>query len=290
MIVPAAPGGGTDLIARVLAQHLNDSLGQPVVVDNRGGGGTTLGAALAAKSPPDGYTLLVHHSSLAFNETFYRKLPYDALKDFAPISLVASQPFLVVVHPSLPVRTVKELVALARAKPGALAYGSGGLGSGPYMGAELLKQAVKIDVLHVPYKGAGPAFSDLIGGQVQMMVATISLSLPHARSGRVHALAVTGATRVSAAPELPTVAESGVPGYAFATWYGLLAPAGTPPGVIALLNAETAKAVAARDTREKFSSDGLEALHSLSEAFLALLKREVARWERVVKTSGIYAD
>lgn len=215
LIVPTAPGGGTDFVARVLAQGLSGALGQQVIVDNRGGAGTTLGAALAAKAPPDGHTLLLHHTSLAFNATFYRKLPYDALNDFAPISLVATQPFLVVVHPSLPVRSMKELVSLARARPGQLAYSSGGAGSGPYMGAELLKQAAKIDVLHVPYKGAGPAFIDLISGQVQMMVSTMSLALPHVRTGKVRALAVTGSKRVAAASDIPTVAEGGVPATSF---------------------------------------------------------------------------
>jgi tripartite-type tricarboxylate transporter receptor subunit TctC len=290
IIVPAAPGGGTDLVARVLAQHFTDALGQSFVVDNRGGAGTTLGATLAAKAPPDGYTLLLHHSSLAFNATFYRKLQYDAMRDFAPITLVASQPFLVVVHPSLPVRSVKDLIALAHAKPGALAYGSGGAGSGPYMATELLKQAAKIDILHVPYKGAGPGFTDLIGGQIQLMVATISIALPHARSGRVRALAVTSARRIAAAPELPTAGESGLPGYEFATWYGLLAPAGTAANIISVLNAEAAKAVATRDTRDKFATDGLETFHTSPEGFSALIRRDIARWEKVVRTSGVYAD
>jgi tripartite-type tricarboxylate transporter receptor subunit TctC len=290
LIVPTAPGGGTDFVGRVLAHELNQSLGQPVVVENRGGGGTTIGATVAAKSPPDGYTLLIHHNSLAFNATFYRKLPYDAQKDFAPISLIGSQPHVVTVHPSLPVRSVKELVSLARARPGQLAYASGGAGSGPYMGAELLKHAAKIDVLHVAYKGAGPAFVDLMSGQVQMMVVTMSVVLPHARSGKVRALAVTSATRNAAAPELPTVAESGVPGYDFGTWYGLLAPAGTPAAIVAKLNAETAKIVASRETREKFTADGLTPLKSTPEEFAALIAREIVKWAAVVKGSGQYAD
>jgi tripartite-type tricarboxylate transporter receptor subunit TctC len=290
LIVPTAPGGGTDLIARVLAQSLNEALGQPVVVDNRGGAGTTLGTALTAKSPPDGYTIMLHHVSLAFNATFYRKLPYDTLKDLAPIGLVATQPFLVVAHPSLPVKSVRELVALAKARPGEIAYGTGGAGSGPYMGAELLKQAAHIDILHVPYKGAGPAFTDLMGGQVQMMVATISLALPHARSGRVRALAVTSPKRVPVAPELPTVAESGVPGYEFAVWYGLLAPGGTPQAIVTRLNAETAKILQAPDIRQKFAGDGLDTLASSPEAFAAHLKHEVEKWANVVNAAGIHAN
>lgn len=290
LIVPAAPGGGTDLVARVLAQHLNDALGQPVVVENRGGAGTTLGAAAAAKAPPDGYTVLLHHVSLAFNATFYRKLPYDTLKDFAPITLVATQPFLVVVHPSLPVKSVRELLALAKARPGEIAYGSGGAGSGPFMSAELLKQAARLDLLHVPYKGAGPAFTNLIGGQVQMMIATMSLALPYARNGKVRALAVTGATRAPAAPGFPTVAESGVPGYEFTVWYGLLAPAATPKAVIARLNQEAAKILDARDLRERFATQGLDAIPSSPEAFASHLQREVEKWAKVVRAAGIQAD
>lgn len=290
MIVPTAPGGGTDFIGRVLAQGLTGALGQPVVVDNRGGAGTTLGAALAAKAAPDGHTLLLHHTSLAFNASFYRKLPYDALSDFAPISLVATQPFLVSVHPSLPVRSMKELVFLARARPGQLAYSSGGAGSGPFMGAELFKQAAKIDLLHVAYKGAGPAFTDLISGQVQMMVATISLALPHARAGKVRALAITASKRAAAASDIPTVAEGGVPGYEFSTWYGLLAPTRTPAAVIARLHDETGKIVSARDTREKLSADGLEPLRSSPEEFVVLIRRDIEKWAKVVKAAGVHAE
>jgi len=290
LIVPAAPGGGTDLVARVLAQHLDEALGQPVVVDNRGGGGTTLGATVAAKAPPDGYTVILHHTSLAFNATFYRHLQYDALKDFAPVTLVATQPFLFVVHPSLPVRSVRDLVALAKTHPGAIAYGSGGTGSGPYMGAELLKQSARIDMLHVPYKGAGPAMIDLIGGQVQMMVATMSLALPHAKSGRVRGLAVTSTKRAAAAPEFPTVGESGLPGYDYTVWYGLLAPAGTPKPVIARLNQETAKVLETREVRDRLSTQGLETISDSPEAFASHLQREVAKWRRVIEAAGIHAD
>lgn len=290
LIVPAAPGGGTDLVARVFAQQFNEALGQPVVVENRGGGGTTIGANAAAKAPPDGYTILLHHTSLAFNVSFYRKLPYDAVKDLAPITLVATQPFLVVVHPSLPVKSVRELLALAKAHPGEIAYGTGGAGSGPFMGAELLKQAAGIDMLHVPYKGAGPAFRDLIGGQVQTMVATMSLALPHAKAGRVRALAVTSPKRAAAAPQLPTVAESGVPGYDYLVWYGLFAPAGVPRPIILRLNEEAAKIVRAPDIRQKLAGDGLETLSTTPEEFGAYLAREIDKWGKVVRAAGIHAD
>ena len=289
IIVPAAPGGGTDLVARVLAQHLGEALGQPFVVDNRGGAGTTLGSAIAAKAPPDGYTLILHHVSLAFNASYYRKLPYDTLKDFAPITLVATQPFLVVVHPSLPVKSVKELIALAKSRPGRIAYGTGGAGSGPHMSTELLKLVAKIDLLAVPYKGAGPAFIDLMSGQVQMMIATMSLALPHAKAGRVRALAVTSRERHPAVPELATVAES-VPGYRYIVWYGLLAPAGTPAAIVQRINAASAKILQTRDTQEKLAGEGLQTVTSTPEEFTAYLKSEVDTWAKVVHASGLHAD
>ena len=289
IVVPTAPGGGTDLIGRLLAQNLSSQLGQQFIVDNRGGAGTTIGTAAVAKSPADGYTLLLTHSSLAFNATYYNKLPYDTLKDFAPISLVAEQPFLFAVHPSLPVKTVAQLIALAKKNPGQIAYSSGGAGSGPFMGAELFKQQAQVNILHVPYKGAGPAFTDLMGGQVQMMIATLSLGMPHATSGRVRALGVTSAKRLGATPQLPTVAESGLPGFEFSAWYGVLAPAGTPPAVMTRLHQAVGKAMAAPETREKFE-DGLIPLSSTSDEFAAYLKQEVIKWGNVVKVSGVKAN
>jgi tripartite-type tricarboxylate transporter receptor subunit TctC len=289
VIVPAAPGGGTDLVARVLAQHFSEALGQQFVVDNRGGAGTTLGAAVAAKSPPDGYTLILHHVSLAFNASYYRKLPYDTLKDFAPITLVATQPFLVVVHPALPVKSIKELIALAKSRPGGISYGTGGAGSGPHMSAELLKLVAKIDLLAVPYKGAGPAFIDLMAGQVQMMIATMSLALPHAKAGRVRPLAVTSRQRHPAVPELPTVAES-VPGYQYTVWYGLLAPAGTPAAIVQRLNSTAAKILVSHDTQEKFAGEGLQTTSDTPEEFAAYLKSEVETWSKVVRAAGLHAD
>ena len=236
IVVPTAPGGGTDFVGRVLAQNFAEVFGQQFIVENRGGAGTTIGTAAVAKSSPDGYTLLLNHNSLAFNASYYRRLPYDTLKDLAPITLVATQPFLMVVHPSLPARSVDVLLSLARKSPGQIAYGSGGAGSGPYMSMELLKHAAGIDVLHVPYKGAGPAFVDLVAGQVQMMIATMSLALPHAKTGRVRPLAITSIKRHPDMPQLPTVAET-IPNYRFEVWYGLFAPAGTPTSIIQRLNA-----------------------------------------------------
>jgi len=289
IVVPTAPGGGTDLIGRLLAQNLSSQLGQQFIVDNRGGAGTTIGTAAVAKSPADGYTLLLTHSSLAFNATYYSKLPYDTLKDFAPISLVAEQPFLFAVHPSLPAKTVAQLIALAKKNPGQIAYSSGGAGSGPFMGAELFKQQAQVNILHVPYKGAGPAFTDLMGGQVQMMIATLSLGMPHATSGRVRALGVTSAKRLGATPQLPTVAESGLPGFEFSAWYGVLAPAGTPAAVMTRLHQAVGKAMAVPETREKFE-DGLIPLSSTSDEFATYLKQEVIKWGNVVKASGVKAN
>ena len=289
IVVPTAPGGGTDLIGRLLAQNLSSQLGQQFMVDNRGGAGTTIGTAAVAKSPADGYTLLLTHSSLAFNATYYNKLPYDTLKDFAPISLVAEQPFLFAVHPSLPVKTVAQLITLAKKNPGQIAYSSGGAGSGPFMGAELFKQQAQVNILHVPYKGAGPAFTDLMGGQVQMMIATLSLGMPHAISGRVRALGVTSAKRLGATPQLPTVAESGLPGFEFSAWYGVLAPAGTPAAVMIRLYQAVGKAMAAPETRERFE-DGLIPLSSTSDEFAVYLKQEVIKWGNVVKASGVKAN
>jgi len=290
LIVPTGPGGGTDLVGRVIAQKLSQSLGQTFVVDNRGGAGTTLGTELAAKSPPDGYTLVLEHVSLAFNTSYYRKLPYDAQKDFAPVALAAIQPYIVTVHPSLPATSVRELVALARARPGAIAYGSGGPGSGPFMGAELLKFMTKTNMLHVPYRGAGLAFNDLISGQVQVMVATASLALPHTAAGRVRALAVTSAKRIPARPELPTVAESGVPGFDFSTWYGVLAPAGTPRAIVDKLNEEITRIMDDPETQRRFAGEGLDVLKSTPAEFAAFIARDIGKWAKVVKATGLHAD
>lgn len=290
IICPTAPGGGTDLLARLLAQKLNEALGQPVVVDNRGGAGTTIGAQLAAQSPADGYTLLVHHTSLAFNESYYRELPYAALRDFAPVALLAAQPFIVIVHPSLPVHTVRELIALAKARAGQLRYSSGGAGSGPFMAMELLKLSTRIDIVHVPYKGAGPALTDLIAGQVQTMIGTVSLTLPHARTGRVRALAVTGDKRLAVAPDLPTVAEAGVAGYDFETWYGLFVPARTSSAIVSRLNTEAVGIVQATDFRQRLAAEGLEPRGSTVQAFAGLLASEIAKWRKVVNAARLTAD
>ncbi|MDB5809998.1 MAG: hypothetical protein JWN94_2120 [Betaproteobacteria bacterium] len=290
IVVPAAPGGGTDLIGRVLAQKYSRAFGQSFVVDNKGGAGTTLGTDIVAKSPPDGATLLLTHVSLAFNVSYYRKLPYDAVRDFAPIALVGLQPYILVVHPSLPVKNAGELVKLVKARPGALSYASGGAGSGPFMAAELFKNMTRSDLLHVPYRGAGLGFTDVISGEVPVMFATVSLALPHVRGARVRALAVSSAKRLAAMPELPTLAESGVRDYDFSTWYGLLAPAGTPRSIVTRLGDEAAKILDEAETRERFASDGIEPLKSSADEFAAFLARDIERWAKVVKATGLRAD
>ena len=286
-IVPFAPGGGTDIIARIIASQLNEALGQAVVVDNRGGAGSTVGTDLTAKAPADGYTILLGNISLAFNASLYKALPYNALTDLAPVTLVAVQPNIVVIHPSVPAKSINELVVAARAKPGQLAYASAGTGSGTHLAGEMLKMSLKIDLLHIPYKGTGPALTDLIGGQVQMMVSTFASALPHVRSGRLRALGVTSAKRSRAAPDIPTLIEAGVPGYDYSTWYGVLAPAGTPRAIIDKLNRTLRSTLALEDMKQKFDAQGVEPLASTPAEFSSYLKTETEKWTKVVRAAGI---
>ena len=257
LVVPAAPGGGTDIIARILAEGLGPALGQTVVVDNRAGAGTVLGADIVSKATPDGYVLLISPNALAFNVALYSKLPYDTLRDFAPISLVADQPNILVVHPALPAKSFQEYVALARSQPGKLVYGSGGLGVGSHLAMELLLLSQKIELVHVPYKGVGPALTALLGNEVSALLSTFASALPHVKSGRLRALGVTSAQRAPALPDIPTIAESGVPGYEYGTWYGLLAPAGTPRAAVEKLNRATTAVLASPKTAERFVGQGL---------------------------------
>ena len=286
-VVPFAPGGGTDIIARVVAQQLNEALGQPVVVDNRGGAGSTLGTDIVTKAPADGYTMLLGNISLAFNAWLYKKLPYNAIRDLAPVTMVAVQPNIVVVHPSVPARTIRELAELARQQPGKLAFASAGAGSGTHLAGEMIKDILKIDMLHVPYKGTGPALADLIGGQVQMMVSTFASALPHVKSGKLRALGVTSLKRSSAAPDIPTLDESGVPGYDYSTWYALFVPAGTPRAVIDKLNHATRQVLAQAETRQRLDSQGVEALGGTPAELGAYLKSETEKWGRVVRAAGV---
>ena len=289
-VVPFAPGGGTDIIGRVVAQALNDALGQPVVVDNRGGAGSTLGTEIVAKSPADGYTILFGNISLAFNATLYTKLRYDTIRDLAPISLSAVQPNILVIHPGLPAKNLKEFIELARANPGKYNYASAGTGSGTHLAAELLKLQTKIDIVHVPYKGTGPALTDLLGGQINMMVSTFASALPHVKSGRMRALGVTTVKRSPAAPDVPTLIEGGVAGYDYSTWYGLLAPAGTPKPIIDMLNASNRKVLARDDIKQKLESQGVDPIVNTPAEFSTYMKSETEKWGKVVKATGAKAE
>lgn len=291
LVVPFAAAGTTDFLARAIAQKLGSNLGTSVVVDNRPGAGGNIGSDIVAKSEPDGYTLLLGTvGTHAINASLYKKMPYDTVKDFAPVTLVASVPNMVVVHPSVPAKSIKELIALAKAKPGSLSFGSSGSGSSIHLSGELFKSMAGVDMLHVPYKGSGPAVSDLIGGQINMMFDNMPSSLPHVKAGRLRAIAVTSAKRSPAMPDLPTVAESGVPGYESVAWFGVLAPAGTPPALVKKLNAEIVKVLKSPDVAQRLASQGAEPVYNTPEEFSALIKTEMVKWAKVIKASGAQVD
>jgi tripartite-type tricarboxylate transporter receptor subunit TctC len=287
MIIPAAPGGGVDTIGRAVGQKLTAALGQAVVADNRAGAGTMIGSELTAKSPPDGYTLLMMTNSHAINAAFQKNLKYDPVNDFAEVSLLAVSPFLLVVHPSVPVKTVRELVELARRRPGELQFASAGSISATHLAGELFKHMAKVDMLHVPYKGGTPAVVDLVGGHVQLMFNNVIAVMALAKSGRLRVLAVTSAQRLSALPAVPTVAESGVPGYESASWYGALLPAETPAQIVSTLNREVVKAIRAPDVRERLTSEGAEVVGSTPEEFAQYLRKDIERWRKLVPVLNI---
>ena len=286
MIVPFPPGGGNDIIGRLLAQRLAENLGQPVIVDNRGGAGSTLGTDLAAKAPPDGHTLLITNIALAVNATLYPRLPYDTLRDLAAVSQIGWQPNVLVLHPSMPAKSLRDLLALARARPGEFIYGSGGVGSAGHLATELLRMMARVQMVHVPYKGLGPALIDRAGGHVLILISTVASAMPHAKSGRVRALAVTTLQRSAVLPQTPTMDEAAVRGYEFSTWYGLFVASATPRGIIDRLNRETAKALTNAELKEQFAAQGLEGSPTSVEAFGAYVRNEVAKWGKVVKQSG----
>lgn len=286
-IVGQAPGGATDLVARSVAQKLSEALGQSFVVENRTGAAGSIAAAYVAKAPNDGYTGLIVSSSYSINPSLYSNLPFDPVNDFAPVVLLAEAPFLLVVHPAMPVRNVPQLVALAKAKPGALNFASGGNGSSGHLAGELFKNLAGIKMTHVPYKGAGPALVDVITGQVELTFASMLSSLPHIRSGRLKPLGVTSTRRSAALPDLPTLAEAGVKRYATTTWYGTLLPAGAPSPVIQKLNEETRKVLRAPDVRERFLRDGAVPADTTPEQFRAHLVSEIAKWRTVVRDAGV---
>ena len=289
-IVPFPPGGSADILARAIGQKAGESLGQSLVVENRPGAGTAIGAEALAKSAPDGYAIMIGTvSSHAINPALNPKLPFDPVRDFTPVSLVASIPFAMIVHPSVPAKTVPEFVALARAKPGTLNYSSAGSGTSNHLAGELLRSMTAIHIVHIPYKGSAPALNDLISGQVSLMFDLVLTAAPHVRSGAVRGLAVTGARRSSVLPDLPTVAES-IPGYEVSAWFGIFAPAGVPQPVVQRLNAEFMKALREPDLRQRLASQGAEPLTSTPDEFAAYLRAEIDKWAKVVKVAGMKVD
>ena len=287
IIVPYTPGGTADLLARTMGQKMAAGLGQQIIIDNRPGAGGNIGADLVAKSAPDGYTILLGTvATHAINPSLYPNMPYDANKDFAPIILIATLPNLLVVNPSTPVKNVKELIALAKAKPGELAFASAGNGTSQHLSGELFKKMTGADMIHIPYKGSAPAVTDLIGAQVQLMFDNISSSLPHVRAGKLRALAVTGPRRSPVLPDLPTVSEAGVAGFSITSWFALFAPAGTPAKILIRLNKEAAKAIASKDLQQQWMGQGLEPAGGTSEQLAEFRRLEAIKWETIVRESG----
>ena len=290
-VVPYPAGGPLDTVARLIGQRLTESTKQPVIVDNKPGAGGNIGADAVAKAPADGYTILMGAvATHAINPTLYASIPYDPIRDFAPVTQVASTPNVLVVHPSIPASSVKEFIAYAKANPGKLNFGSGSTGSAGHLAGELFKTMAGIDMTHVPYKGAAPAMQDLIGGQIQLMFDNLASSLAQVRAGKVKALAVTTAKRSALAPELPTIAESGLPGFDINTWFGIFVPAATPRETVERLHAEFTRALAAADVRERMLNLGAEPVGSTPGEFAAYIRSEAAKYARVIKASGARAD
>ena len=290
IIVPFPPGGPSDMQARLFGAKLAEAWGQTAVIDNRGGANGIIGIDLAAKADPDGHTLILITAGMAVHPSLYPQLPYDPVRDFAFITPVTSGPGIVVVNIALPVRSVSELIVYARARPGKVFYGSAGNGAPSHLAVELFKAMTRVEMVHVPYKGMAPAITDVVAGQLQFSIPTMPGGLPLARAGKLRALAVTGAQRSPAAPELPTVAEAGVPGYQSANWYGFAAPAKTPRAIIAKINQELVRVAAAPDVREKLLSVGMEPGTSTPAQFADFVKSEIGKWSRVAKTAGIRVD
>ncbi len=290
LVVPYAPGGPVDIVARITAQKLSEALGQQVIVDNRAGAGGNIAVESVARAAPDGYTLLMGaNGTNAINPSLYKKLSVDPEKDLAPVSMVATSAMILVVHPSLPVAGVKQLVALARAKPGAITYASSGSGSTAHLSSELFKSMAKIDLLHVPYKGAGPALTDLVAGQVQTMITAVSSTLPYVKAGRLKALAVSSEKRLALLPELPTIAEQ-LPGYEVTTWYGVFAPTGTQRPVIDKLNQTLVRVLVTPDAQARLAAVGADAHTNAPEQFAQAVRKERAKWAKIIRESGARAD
>jgi tripartite-type tricarboxylate transporter receptor subunit TctC len=290
IVSPFAAGGGNDAICRILSPRLTENLKQQVIVENRAGANGIVGTEVAARAAPDGYTIALIPSGHAVNATLYKKLPFDSIKDFTPITLVGSSPLVLAAHPSLPAKNVKELIALARARPGQLTYGSAGVGSSGHLGGAQFETLTNTKMTHVPYKGMGIVVVDLMSGQVTMTFGTSLSVVPHVRAGRLRALATTGARRSPALPDLPTVAEAGVPGYEASIWYGFVAPARLPPDILSRLHSAIVAVLQLPETRERFASQGLDVLHNTPEEFAKLLVADVARWAKVVERAGVQAE
>jgi tripartite-type tricarboxylate transporter receptor subunit TctC len=289
MLVPFAPGGSVDIVARVVGLKLSEDLGQPIVVENKSGAGGTIATAMLAKSPADGYTLMVMHQGLVFNASLYANLPYDTLKDIVPTAHIGATPNALVVN-ALPIKSLKEFLDYARANPGRIAYGSGGVGSAGHLSMELLQSLTATKLTHVPYKGSGPALTDLMGGQVQAMLLTLPAVISHVKSGKLRAIATSGSRRSGALPELPTIAEAGVPGYEYTPWYGVFGPGTLPRELVIRLNVSVNKVLADAGVRDKLAQQGLE-VHAMDSAgFAELLRADVARWGKIIRDLGIRAD
>jgi tripartite-type tricarboxylate transporter receptor subunit TctC len=289
-ILPFPPGGGTDILGRLISERLAAALGQPVVIENRGGAGGNVGAEAAAKSAPDGYAIVLVAPSLAISPSLYSKLNYDPVRDFAPISLVATVPNVMITHPSVPAQTLAEFIALARAKPGGMNFGSGGSGTSNHLAGELFNIVAGVKLVHVPYKGVNLAMNDVLGGQVQLVVIGIPAAAPHIKAGRLRALAVVAPQRSPALPDVPTVAEAGLPNFEVTTWYGVLAPAGTPRPIINRLNAELVKIMQVPELKERLAAMATDPVTSTPEEFADLIKQEISRWAKVVREAGLKAD
>ena len=290
MVVPSSAGGGTDIVARIIAPELSKRLGQQVVIDNRPGAGTMIGIEVAAKSPPDGYTLLMGLSTLAINSALYKKVPYDPVRDFAPITQAVSSASIIVVHPSVPVKTVKELIAFARARQGQLNYASAGTGTYPHMTMELFLSMAKLKMVHIPYKGTGPAMIDMVAGQVATMAATILTGMPQIRAGRLRPLGITSAARSPIVPDIPTVAEAGLPGFESVQWYGVLAPARTPKDIITRLHDEVTRVLQQPEIKERLAGDGADLVGSTPEEFTRYIQSELTKWAKVARDAGIQPE
>jgi tripartite-type tricarboxylate transporter receptor subunit TctC len=290
IIVPSSAGGGTDIVARIVAPELSKRLGQQVVIDNRPGAGTMIGMELASKAAPDGYTLLMGLSTLAINSALHKKVPYDPVRDFAPISVAVTSASILVVHPSVPVKTLKELIAFARARPGQMNYASAGTGTYPHMTYELFLSMAKLKMVHIPYKGTAPAMIDMLAGQVATMAATVLTGVPHIRAGRLRPLGITSRTRADVVPEIPTVAEAGLPGFESVQWYAVLAPANTPREIINRVHAELVQVLNTPEIRKRFAADAAYPVGNTPDEFARFIQTELTKWAKVARDAGIQPE